>query len=79
MVRLAMHGAGMSNSDTHFHHDLPILIAGGAAGHIKTGRHLALPAETPLANLHLTILDKMGIPVENFGDSSGKLEMLSGV
>jgi hypothetical protein len=76
---LLMHGAGMSNSDTHFHHDLPILIAGGGAGHIKTGRHLALPAETPLANLHLTIIDKMGIPVENFGDSSGKLEILSDV
>jgi hypothetical protein len=74
---LLMHGAGMSNSDTHFHHDLPIIIAGGAAGGIKTGRHVALPAETPLANLHLTLIDKMGVPVENFGDSNGKLELLS--
>jgi hypothetical protein len=76
---LLMHGAGMSNSDTHFHHDLPILIAGGGAGRIKTGRHVALPAETPLANLHLTILDKMGVAIENFGDSNGKLEVLAGV
>ena len=76
---LVMHGAGMSNSDTHFHHDLPILIAGGGAGRINTGRHVALPAETPLANLHLTIIDKMGIPTENFGDSNGKLEVLTGI
>ena len=51
---ILMHGAGMSNSDTHFHHDLPILLAGGGAGSIKTGRHLALPAETPLAWLAST-------------------------
>ena len=74
---ILMHGAGMSNSDTHFHHDLPILLAGGGAGSIKTGRHLALPAETPLANLHLTILDKMGVPVENFGDANGKIDLLA--
>jgi hypothetical protein len=72
-----MHGAGMSNSDTHFHHDLPILIAGGSATGIKTGRHLALPAETPLANLHLTLIDKMGVPVEKFGDASGKIDLLA--
>jgi len=74
---ILVHGAGMSNSDTHFHHDLPITLAGGAAGQIKSGRHIALPAETPLANLHLTIIDKMGVPVENFGDANGKVELLS--
>jgi hypothetical protein len=76
---MVMHGAGMSNSDTHFHHDLPIVVAGGGAGQLKGGRHIQLPLETPLANLHLTLLDKMGIPAERFGDSNGKLEVLSGV
>jgi hypothetical protein len=76
---LLMHGAGMSNSDTHYHHDLPILLAGTAGGRIGGGRHVALAPETPLANLHLTILDKMGLAVERFGDSNGKIELLSGV
>jgi hypothetical protein len=76
---LLMHGAGMSNSDTHYHHDLPILLAGTAGGRIAGGRHVALAQETPLANLHLTILDKMGLAVERFGDSNGKIELLSGV
>ena len=76
---LLMHGAGMSNSDTHYHHDLPILLAGTAGGRVKSGRHVALASETPLANLHLTILDKMGVAVEKFGDSNGKIDLLSGV
>ncbi len=74
---MIVYGAGMSNSDNHFHHDLPILVAGGGAGQIKGGRHLRLPYDTPLANLHLTLIDKMGIPVERFGDSEGKIELLS--
>jgi hypothetical protein len=76
---LLMHGAGMSNSDTHYHHDLPIVLAGTAGGRIESGRYLALPPETPLANLHLTILDKMGVAVERFGDSNGKIELVAGV
>ena len=74
---MIVYGAGMSNSDNHFHHDLPILVAGGGAGQIQGGRHLRLPYDTPLANLHLTLIDKMGIPVERFGDSEGKIELLS--
>jgi hypothetical protein len=74
---MIVYGAGMSNSDNHFHHDLPILVAGGGAGQITGGRHLRLPYDTPLANLHLTLIDKMGIPVERFGDSEGKIELLS--
>jgi uncharacterized protein DUF1552 len=76
---LLVHGAGMSNSDIHFHHDLPIVLAGGGAGQVNGGRHLKLAEETPLANLWLTLVDKMGVPAERFGDSNGKVELLSGV
>ena len=76
---MILYGAGISNSNLHHHTNLPILIAGGGAGQIKGGRHLQSPADTPLANLHLTLLDKLGVPMENFGDSNGMLNHLSGV
>ena len=76
---ILLYGAGLSNSDVHLHHDLPILLAGGGAGHLKGGRHIAAEEHTPLANLHLTILEKMGVPIERLGDSTGKLELVSGL
>jgi hypothetical protein len=76
---ILLYGAGLSNSDVHLHHGLPIVLVGGGAGRIKGGRHLALPEHTPLANLHLTLLDKMGVAVDSLGDSTGKLELLSDV
>jgi hypothetical protein len=80
---VVLYGCGMSDSDGHIHHDLPILLAGGGAGSIKGGRHIRFGRthedETPLMNLHLTLLDKMGIPAEQFGDSTGKVSLLSDV
>jgi hypothetical protein len=76
---MILYGAGLSNPDDHNHHDLPILLAGGGAGRIKGGRHIKCPLDTPLANLHLTLLAKMGVPVEHFGDSTGHIELVSGV
>jgi hypothetical protein len=76
---MIVYGAGMSNPDNHFHHDLPCLLAGGGGGSVKGGRHVKLPYDTPMSNLHLTVLDKMGIPVERFGDSNGKIELLSDI
>jgi hypothetical protein len=76
---ILLYGAGLSNSDVHLHHDLPIMLVGGGAGQIAGGRHVALPEHTPLANLHLTLLDKMGVAVDALGDSTGKLELLSDV
>jgi hypothetical protein len=76
---IIVYGAGMSDSDSHNHHGLPVLVAGGGAGQIRGGRHIRLATDTPLANLHLTVLDKMGIAVERLGDSSGRLEVLSAV
>lgn len=76
---LIVHGAGMSNSDIHLHHDLPMLLAGGGAGQMKGGSHLKFADDTPLSNLWLSLIDKMGLPVERFGDSNGQIELLSGV
>ena len=73
---MIVYGGGMSDSNSHDHHHLPILLAGGGAGQIKGGRHLRF-GESPLANLHLTLLEKMGIPAERLGDSEGKIQELS--
>jgi hypothetical protein len=63
----------MSNSNVHNHAPLPVLLAGGAAGRMKGGRHLKYPENTPMANLLLTILEKVGVPQESVGDSTGLL------
>jgi hypothetical protein len=74
---IILYGAGLSNSDRHTHGPLPTLVLGGGAGTIKGGRHLVYPDETPLTNLHVTLLDKMGIPAEKLGDSTGQFKELS--
>ena len=74
---MIIYGSGLSDGNMHAHNDLPILLAGGGAGQIKGGRRLRFSNETPLMNLHLTVLDKMGIPVESIGDSTGKFQQLS--
>ena len=71
-----MLGSGMGNPDIHDHRNLPALVVGGGNGLIKGGRHVQYADHTPLANLHLTLLDKVGVPVESFGDSTGKLPEL---
>jgi len=76
---MLLYGSGLSNPDDHNHHDLPILLAGGGGGQLKGGRHIKYPLDTPLANLHMALLDKMGVPIDRFGDSTGKVELLSGV
>ena len=69
-------GGSLSDGNKHQPDNLPILLVGGKAGQIQGGRHLRYPG-TPIANLFLTVLDKIGVPVENFGDSTGKLELPS--
>ena len=73
---LLLYGGAMSNSNVHNHSPLPILVAGGATGSMKGGRHLHYPENTPMANLLLTILNKAGIPLESVGDSTGALSEL---
>ena len=71
-----LYGSGLGNSSIHDHENLPILVAGGATSGMKGGRHIRYKNGTPLANLHLTLLDRVGVHVESFGDSSGKIEDL---
>ena len=73
---MIVYGSSLSDGNLHVHNDLPILLVGGGAGQIKGGRHLRYPDDTPTANLFLTLLDKLEIPLENFGDSTGRLELL---
>ena len=61
----------MSNSNAHDHFPLPNVIVGGAAGRVKGGRHLKYPDHTPMANLLVTMLDKVGVREEKIGDSTG--------
>lgn len=74
---MIVYGSGMSNSNLHVPHKLPLLLVGGGAGQISGGRHLRFPDETPLTNLYLTLLDKIGVPMERVGDSTGKIAELS--
>lgn len=71
-----LYGSGMGNPNVHDHTNLPILVAGGAAGKMRGGRHLRYDKPTPLANLHLTLLDKVGVPLESFADSDGMVRGL---
>jgi Protein of unknown function (DUF1552) len=73
---LYLYGSGMGNPNVHDHKNLPILVAGGAAGGLKGGRHIKFEKPTPLANLHLTLLDKVGVRLDSFADSQGKIDEL---
>jgi hypothetical protein len=68
-----LYGSGMGNPDVHDHVNLPILVAGGQG---KGGRHIKYGTPTPLANLHLTLLDKAGVRLDRFADSQGKVKEL---
>ena len=68
-----LYGSNMSNSDRHNGHPLPTILVGGGNGALRGGQHVALPQPTPLANLHLTILDKINARQESFGDSTGTI------
>jgi hypothetical protein len=72
---LIVYGSTLSDGNEHNHDPLPVLLIGGASGHVKGGRHLQYPAHTPMSNLLLTVLDKFGIQQDKFGDSTGKLEI----
>jgi hypothetical protein len=71
---LILFGSNMSNSNAHNHFPLPNLVLGGASGHQKGGRHLKYPDHTPMTNLLLSMLDKVGVPMETLGDSTGALQ-----
>lgn len=71
-----LYGSGMGNPSTHDHDNLPILVAGGKSCGVRGGRHVKYEEGTPLANLHLTLLERIGVHMESFGDSDGKIDDL---
>jgi hypothetical protein len=72
---LIVYGSGMANPNQHDHDPLPILLAGGGTGRLAGGRHLHAADGTPFANLLVTVLDKLDVRLESFGDSTGALEI----
>ncbi|MCE2539226.1 MAG: DUF1552 domain-containing protein [Acidobacteria bacterium] len=76
---LIQYGCGISDGNQHLHVNLPVLVAGGAAGRVEGGRHMRVAEETPLTNLQLAVLEKLGVPTEKLGDSTGVVKHLSGV
>jgi hypothetical protein len=74
---MVVYGSGISDGNRHDHHDLPVLLAGGGAGTIRTGRHVRFPTETPMTNLYLSMLERIGVPTDLLGDSTGSLQHLS--
>ncbi len=73
---LYLYGSGMGDPNVHDHQNLPIIVAGGAAGNMRGGRHVHCEQPTALANLHLTLLNKVGVRIDSFADSSGKIDRL---
>jgi len=73
------YGSGISNGNQHTHTDLPIFVAGGRSSGFEGGRHVRVPEGTPLTNLQLALLGKLGVPMEALGDSTGRFKHLSGV
>lgn len=73
-----LYGSSLSDGNDHLHENLPILLTGAGVGDkIKGGRHIRLAKDTPMPNLYLTMLERLGTPIEHFGDSNGKLELVS--
>jgi Protein of unknown function (DUF1552) len=76
---MILYGSSISDGNAHTHHDLPLVLAGGATCNIKGGRHIRYDDQTPMNNLLVTMLDKAGVAAETLGDATGKLGQLSGV
>ena len=74
---MIVYGSGIADGDAHAHHDLPVLLAGRGGGTIKPGRHLRYDRETPMTNLYLAMLERMGTPVTRLGDSTAPLKGLA--
>jgi hypothetical protein len=74
-----LYGSGMSDGNTHNNYSVPVVVVGGRDQQIKGNRHIRYPKGTPLANLSLTLIDKFGVPMERFGDSTEELDRLTGV
>jgi hypothetical protein len=74
---IIVYGSGLADGNRHTHHDLPVLVAGRGAGSLKTSRHVRYPTDTPMTNLFLALLERVGVKPEQIGDSNGVLQDLS--
>ena len=74
---MILYGSGLSDGNRHNHHDLPALLVGGGAGQLNGGRRLQAAKDTPNTNLFLAMLDKLGVPLDELGDSNGRVDALS--
>ena len=74
---LYLYGSGMGNPNVHDHVDLPIVVAGGGGGSVRGGQHVVYDQPTPMANLHLTLLDSVGVRLDSFADSTGRIDTLA--
>jgi len=72
---LVLHGGGISDADAHSHMNLPLVLVGGAGGSLKGGRSVSYPAGTPMNNLHMALLEKVGVRTEKFGDATEALSI----
>jgi Protein of unknown function (DUF1552) len=74
---MVVYGSAICDGNSHSHTNLPVILAGHGAGKLKPGRHIVYPKGTPMTNLYVALLDHMGVRMEKFGDSNGKLEHLT--
>jgi hypothetical protein len=74
---MIVYGSSLSDGNRHSHEDLPVILLGRGNGKLNSGRHLVYNDKPPMTNLFLTLLDKLGVPTEKLGDSTGKLAHLS--
>jgi hypothetical protein len=73
---MVVYGSGLSDGNRHTHEDLPVVLVGRGGG-FKMGRHVVYPKDTPMTNLYLSLLERMGVQAERIGDSTGKIEQLT--
>jgi hypothetical protein len=71
---MIIYGGGIGDGNKHNHDELPVVLAGGGGGTLNPGRHVMLGKSTPMTNLYVSMLDRMGVQAERVGDSTGKLE-----
>ncbi len=76
---MIVYGSGLSDGNRHLHHNLPVLMAGRGCGTVRPGRHVIYPQDTPMANLYVAMLDRMGVQIESMADSNGELGYLEGI
>jgi hypothetical protein len=74
---MILYGSGLSDGNRHTHEDLPTIMVGGGGGNFRLGSHIVYPKDTPMTNLFVTLLDKMGVPTEKLGDSTGPIADLT--